>query len=232
MAQKDNHPRSNKGFISTWISRIMTMIVWLLLALLMSIIIEWVGMNTTWRDEGINHSRNMVKTELSYLNKDFQQSLLVQRPVEYAEGIAAKMHNLMYVKTGIMGAITKIFQDTGAGKVTKTIAEHVLAAIYVTQVFAIRLAILTLALPAFFIFAVVGSVEGLVQRDIRKWSVGREHASLYHHVKRWIPICFIAPWVVYLAFPVSIHPNAVILPFALLFGIGIFMVTYLFKKYI
>jgi integrating conjugative element membrane protein (TIGR03747 family) len=232
MAQKDNHPRSNKGFISTWISRIMTMIVWLLLALLMSIIIEWVGMNTTWRDEGINHSRNMVKTELSYLNKDFQKSLLVQRPVEYAEGIAAKMHNAMYVKTGIMGAITKIFQDTGAGKVTKTIAEHVLAAIYVTQVFAIRLAILTLALPAFFIFAVVGSVEGLVQRDIRKWSVGREHASLYHHAKRWIPICFIAPWVVYLAFPVSIHPNAVILPFALLFGIGIFMVTYLFKKYI
>ncbi|HCC79987.1 MULTISPECIES: TIGR03747 family integrating conjugative element membrane protein [unclassified Methylophaga] len=231
MAQ-DNHPRSNKGFISTWISRIMAMIVWLLLALLMSIITEWIGMNTSWRDEGVNHSRDMVKTELSYLNKDFQQSLLVQRPVEYAERIAAKMHNIMYVKTGIMGVLSNIFRDTTAGDVSRVIAEHVLAAVYVTQVFAIRLAILTLALPAFIIFAVVGSVEGLVQRDIRKWSVGREHASLYHHAKRWIPICFIAPWVVYLAFPISVHPNAVILPFALFFGVGIFMVTYLFKKYI
>lgn len=231
MAQ-DNNPRSKPGLIGTWIGRILTMFMWLLFALIMSIITEWIGMNTTWRGEGANHSKEMVKVELGYLNRDFQQSLIVQRPVQYAESFAASMHNIMYEKTGIMGLLASTFGDTQAGSITKTIAEHVLAAVYITQVFAVRLAILTLALPAFFIFAVVAAVEGLVQRDIRKWSVGREHAGLYHHAKRWIPICFIAPWVVYLAFPVSVHPNAVILPFALLFGVGIFMVTYLFKKYI
>ena len=82
MAQ-DNHPRSNKGFISTWISRIMAMIVWLLLALLMSIITEWIGMNTSWRDEGVNHSRDMVKTELSYLNKSLSMFWLQYMLLRY-----------------------------------------------------------------------------------------------------------------------------------------------------
>lgn len=231
MAQ-DNTPQAQKSLIGRWLSRITTIAVWLLLALLMSIITEWIGMNTKWKDEGIEHSRGMVKTELGYLNKDFQKSLIVQRPVQYAENIASTMHKYMYEKTGVMDILSKIFRDNKAESIIRLFAEHVLAAVYVTQVFAIRLAVLTLALPAFLIFGIVAATEGLVQRDIRKWSVGREHAGLYHHAKRWIPITFITPWVVYLAFPVSIHPNAVILPFALLFGIGIFMVTYLFKKYI
>lgn len=229
---ENRDPRVKQGFIGKWFSRIMTMLLWLLLALLMSIVTEWIGMNTSWKDEGVNHSKNMVKDELSYLNRDFQKSLIVQKPVKYAETFAEKTHYYLYQKTGVMGFLTSTFGDTSAGDFTRMIAEHVLAAVYITQVFAIRLAVLTLAMPAFFIFAVVAAVEGLVQRDIRKWSVGREHAGLYHHAKRTIPIFFIAPWVVYLAFPVSIHPNAVILPFALLFGAGIFMVTYLFKKYI
>ncbi|KKN53322.1 hypothetical protein LCGC14_0603590 [marine sediment metagenome] len=231
MAQ-ENSPRAQKSLMGRWLSRIITMAIWLLLALLMSIITEWIGMNTKWSDEGVEHSRMMVKTELGYLNEDFQKSLIVQRPVQYAENVASAMHHFMYEKTGIMALLSNVFRDSKTESIARLIAEHVLAAVYVTQVFAIRLAILTLALPAFLIFAIVAATEGLVQRDIRKWSVGREHAGLYHHAKRWIPVTFIAPWVVYLAFPVSIHPNAVILPFASLFGLGIFMVTYLFKKHI
>lgn len=231
MAQ-DNSPQSKKTFIGTWLSRIMTVFVWLLLALFMSIISEWIGMNTTWKDEGVQHSQAMIQTELQYLNKDFRQSLIVEKPVEYAKAFAMTSHEYLFVKTGISSFILETFKDTTAGEMTRVIADHLLAALNITQVFAIRLAILTLALPAFAIFAAVASVEGLVQRDIRKWSVGREHAGLYHHSKRWIPICLIAPWVIYLAMPWSVHPNLIILPFAILFGIGVFMVTYLFKKYI
>lgn len=229
---ENKDPRTRSGFIGTWIGRFMTMFVWLLLALFMSIITEWIGMNTKWKDQGSEHSRDMVQSELSYLNKDFRQSLIVQKPVEFAENIAVKMHTYMYEKTGVMGYLRSSLGENGAGKAAGSVSEHVLAAVYITQVFAIRLAVLILAIPAFFIFAFVAAVEGLVQRDIRKWSVGREHAGLYHHSKRWIPICFIAPWVIYLAFPVTIHPNAVILPFAALFGFGIYMVTYLFKKHL
>ena len=174
MAQ-DNTPQAQKSLIGRWLSRITTIAVWLLLALLMSIITEWIGMNTKWKDEGIEHSRGMVKTELGYLNKDFQKSLIVQRPVQYAENIASTMHKYMYEKTGVMDILSKIFRDNKAESIIRLFAEHVLAAVYVTQVFAIRLAVLTLALPAFLIFGIVAATEGLVQRDIRKWSVGREH---------------------------------------------------------
>lgn len=231
MAQ-DNRPQQQQSMVGKWISRIMTILTWLFFALVMSIISEWIGMNTSWEEEGVQHSREMVNTELQYLNEDFRRSLIVEKPVEYATLFATTTYDYLFVRTGISGFIGSTFKDTGASALSKTIAEHIMAAVYITQVFAIRLAILTLALPAFFIFATVASVEGLVQRDIRKWSVGREHAGLYHHSKRWVPICLIAPWVIYLAIPFSVHPNLIILPFAIMFGFGVFMVTYLFKKHL
>lgn len=231
MAQ-DNRPQARQSTLGKYISRLITVIVWLLFALLMSIISEWIGMNFYWQEEGVRHSQQMVNEELKYLNEDFRKSLVVRKPVEYAKSFAGATNKYLFEKTGIMDYIIKTFKNTVAGDSARIVADHLLAAIYITQVFAIRLAILTLALPAFFIFATVAAVEGLVQRDIRKWSVGREHAGLYHHTKRFIPMFLIAPWVIYLAVPFSVHPNFIILPFAILFGMGIFMVTYLFKKHI
>ena len=63
MAQ-DNTPQAQKSLIGRWLSRITTIAVWLLLALLMSIITEWIGMNTKWKDEGIEQSRGVVKQRL------------------------------------------------------------------------------------------------------------------------------------------------------------------------
>lgn len=231
MAQ-DNRPQAQQGTIGKFFSRTITVIVWLLFALFMSIISEWIGMNFYWEDEGVRHSQKMVADELKYLNEDFRKSLIVQKPVEYAKSFANVTNKYLFEKTGLTNFLIDTVRGTTAGDLTRVIADHLLAAIFICQVFAIRLAILTLAMPAFFIFAAVAAVEGLAQRDIRKWSVGREHAGLYHHSKRIIPACLIAPWVIYLAIPVSVHPNLVILPFAIMFGIGVFMVTYLFKKYI
>lgn len=231
MAQ-DNRPQAQQSALGKFISRLFTVIVWLLLALFMSIISEWIGMNFYWQDEGVKHSQQMVSDELRYLNEDFRRSLIVQKPAEYAKQFAEVTNEYLFEKTGITDFIIKTFKETKAGDAGRILADHILAAMFITQVFVIRIAILTLAMPAFAIFATVAAVEGLVQRDIRKWSVGREHAGLYHHTKRWIPVCLIAPWVIYLAIPFTVHPNFIILPFAIMFGIGVFMVTYLFKKYI
>ncbi|WP_235044527.1 DUF4400 domain-containing protein [Methylohalobius crimeensis] len=42
----------------------------------------------------------------------------------------------------------------------------------------------------------------------------------------------ILPWIVYLALPVSVHPNFVVLPFAALFGISVAVAASMFKKYL
>lgn len=232
MAESNSRPPAKQGLIGKWFSRITTVFFWLLISLLFSIGSEWIGMHFTWPEEGVNHSKHMLETEIEYLNKDFKKSLLVSTPVIFASEFASDSYKWMFVKTGIESFIVNKRKNSKVNSSLTTVEKYVLSAMYVTQVFSVRLAIMFLALPVFFIFAAVASVEGLVQRDIRKWEMGREHSGLYHYAKRSVPFFFVAPWVVYLSIPFSVHPNAVILPFAVIFAIGVFMTTYLFKKYI
>ena len=101
-----------------------------------------------------------------------------------------------------------------------------------TQVFAVRLAILTLATPVFGLFATVALVDGLVRRDLRRWGGGRESSFVYHYAKNAaLPLVIIA-WVLYLALPFSLHPSWVILPFALGFALTVTVTASTFKKYL
>lgn len=228
----NNKPQSKPGLIARWFSRIATMLIWLFFAVLMSIASEWIGMNTSWPEEGVNHSKNMLEAEIQYVNKDFKNSLLISNPVVFTKKAASSAYDWVFVKTGIETFIVKSRKKRRIDSALTSVEKYVISAMYITQVIAVRISIMILALPAFFIFAVVATVEGLVQRDIRRWELGREHSGLYHYAKRSVPFFFVAPWVVYLAIPYSVHPNMIVLPFALLFGIGVFMTTYLFKKYI
>ena len=113
-----------------------------------------------------------------------------------------------------------------------SIADFVLAAMQITQVFAVRLAILTLATPVFGLFALVALVDGLVRRDLRRWGGGRESSFVYHYAKKAsIPLIIIA-WVLYLSLPFSVHPSWVILPFAIGFGLAVTVTASTFKKYL
>ncbi len=109
---------------------------------------------------------------------------------------------------------------------------YILAAMVVTQIFAVRLAVLTLAIPAFVLLAMLGLIDGLVQRDIRRWSGGRESSFVYHWAKKVLYPSLILPWIIYLAMPVSVHPNLIVLPFAVLFAVSVTVMASTFKKYI
>lgn len=75
-------------------------------------------------------------------------------------------------------------------------------------------------------------MDGLVQRDLRRWSGGRESSFVYHHAKKVISPAVILAWVVYLGMPTSMHPNYVILPFAALFALAMAIAAGSFKKYL
>ncbi len=111
-------------------------------------------------------------------------------------------------------------------------AEFIVAAMTITQVFSVRLAILTLALPVFVLFALLGLVDGLVRRDLRRWGGGRESSFVYHHAKQVILPALVVAWVVYLALPFSLHPSVVILPFAALCALALAVTASTFKKYL
>lgn len=217
------------------------MISWLLVALLFSIIVEWVGMSLFWKEEGIAHSRSMLTQELSYLGNDFEDSIVTSSPAQFAETISGSLYYWLFEWTGVVGivqwvSVTEAMQESWFRQVLRDIYLHVsdylLAAMTITQLFAVRLAVLTLALPAFILLGLLGLVDGLVERDLRKWGGGRESAYKYHHAKRAIVPSMILVWIIYLALPVSVHPNLVILPFTLLFSFSIALASSTFKKYL
>jgi integrating conjugative element membrane protein (TIGR03747 family) len=131
------------------------------------------------------------------------------RPIRSGQGIRATLH-----------------------KAYKPMAEYVLAMMQVTQVFSVRLAILTLAMPIFLLFSLVALVDGLVQRDLRRWGGGRESSFVYHYAKKAALPLVVLTWVTYLALPFSLHPTFVILPFATLFALTVAVTASTFKKYL
>ena len=186
MAEAVTDPRRRvvqEGLISKSLTALAKTIQWLLLSLLFSIIIEWAGMVLWWPDEGLDHSRTMLAMEISYLDTDFRRSVVTSDPARFAKRFADNTYHYLFEVTRFVDFIQWVSPPpvpTEQGlrptlhKIFHPIAEFVIAMMQVTQVFSVRLAILTLAMPLFLLFSLVALVDGLVQRDLRRWSGGRE----------------------------------------------------------
>src|SRR5690606_418885 len=91
---------------------------------------------------------------------------------------------------------------------------YLIAAAYTVLVFVVRLLVLCLMLPLFFMAAFVGLVDGLVRRDIRRFGAGRESGFIYHRARATLVPLLVLPWVTYLAIPISVSPLLILLPSA------------------
>lgn len=103
---------------------------------------------------------------------------------------------------------------------------------YVTLVFLMRVTILVLSVPLFILVALVGIVDGMVRRDLRRYGAGYESSFLYHHAKRFVKPAVYIPCILYLSAPFSVYPNLLLLPAALLMGLAISVTMGSFKKYL
>jgi len=234
---------TEQGLIAATFTRLIQAFVFMLLTLFFSILIEWTGIAFDfWEPPGPRHSAQMLEQELAYLNNDFKRSVLVEKPAQFAKNFADEFYHLTIEKTGIQAAILWLAKPVPGVKdqpfrarlhlIFNALREYIVAAITVTQIFAVRIAILVLAFPAFILLSLVGLVDGLVQRDIRRWSGGRETSFVYHWAKKMLYPSLILPWVIYLAMPESVHPNYVVLPFAVLFALSVTIMASTFKKYL
>jgi integrating conjugative element membrane protein (TIGR03747 family) len=109
--------------------------------------------------------------------------------------------------------------------------DYLEASTYVTQTFIIRLALILFSLPIFLVAALVGGVDGLVERDLRRWGGGRESSNVFNLARRSVVPSFVAACVVYISLPFSINPIIVILPFACLLGLATRIAFERLKKY-
>ena len=183
----------------------------------------------------------MLATEISYLDTDFRRSVVTSDPARFAKRFADNTYYYLFEVTRFVDFIQWVSpppvpNEQGLRptlhKIFHSIAEFVIAMMQVTQVFSVRLAILTLAMPIFLLFSLVALVDGLVQRDLRRWGGGRESSFVYHYAKKAALPLVVLAWVIYLALPFSLHPAFVVLPFAALFALTVAVTASTFKKYL
>jgi integrating conjugative element membrane protein (TIGR03747 family) len=234
-------PRARPGFLGRLLGGLGKAIRWVLLSLLVSIAIEWLGMLFWWPEAGLDHSRQMLRDEIAYLDGNVRHSLMSSDPGQFARTMAKRLHYYLFEVTGVVQLIDWLSMPANNSEprgqamlrdLYQPAEKFVLAAVQIVQVFSVRLAILCLATPLFVLFSLVGLVDGLVQRDLRRWGGGRESSYVYHYAKRSVWMFVLAAWVSYLALPVSVHPIFIVLPFAILFAMSISLTASSFKKYL
>lgn len=215
----------------------------LLVSLLFSLIVEYIGIAFFWPEQGAEHSRAVMVTESGYFSEGFTRSLLLSAPVTSVSNGITVGYQWLFVNSGFLGWLQSAQSSNSGNALTdglnvggawliQVAREYLMASMYVTLVFLMRVTILVLSVPLFVLVALVGIVDGMVRRDLRRYGAGYESSFLYHHAKRFVKPALFIPCIVYLSVPFSVYPNVLLLPAALLMGLAISVMMGSFKKYL
>ena len=93
-----------------------------------------------------------------------------------------------------------------------------------------RLWIFITALPLLALSMGVGLIDGLVQRDIRKFQGARETTLLFHRIKKCGTALFFVPFFLYMAWLSPVSPLWFFLPMAAGLGLWLTLTMRFFKK--
>jgi len=214
-------------------------------SLLLSIVIECVGMYCLWPEQSWHHAQGMLDYELAQLSGQFTRSLVIQEPGHTAHQVIEGAYEWVFVKTGLLEWIEHASAQARApsqgkeqdfryslSQVYRWTESYLIATAFTLLTFLVRLLVLTLTLPLFVMAAFVGFVDGLVRRDIRKFGAGHESGFVYHRAKATLMPIAVMPWILYLTLPISVHPLLILLPCAVLLGVMANISASSFKKYL
>jgi integrating conjugative element membrane protein (TIGR03747 family) len=234
-----------RGLIASIVTLPLRLFGVLCASLLLSIVIECVGMHVFWPDQGWRHAQGMLEYELAQISTDFTRSAVVQEPGRTALWLVEGAYEWIFVKTGLLEWMRDSSAQASApshggsrdfryylSRVYVWTESYLIAAAFITLTFIVRLLVLVLTLPLILLAAFVGLVDGLVRRDIRKFGAGRESGFIYHRAKAALMPLAVLPWVIYLALPVSVNPLLILLPGAALLGAAVCVSAATFKKYL
>lgn len=213
-------------------------------SLILSIIIECLGVYLFWQDQGWHHAETMFFNEIDNFSNTFTQSLMVNNPLQRLNDLLSFCYEWLFIKTGLVEQLNAIITPKATDSAAKLSIRnymsivatesqtYLLAAAYTTLTFIVRVMILILSMPLILLAVLVGLIDGLVKRDLRRFVAGHESGFIYHRARGFIKPTIALPWVVYLALPFSIAPLWIMLPCALFAGIVMNITAASFKKYL
>ena len=223
--------------VITW-----AMLGWLLVIIMGCILVLWLG-----SDLGLNYLNNLLNGQLYYLNT-IGHEFSVNWPINFAVTCAHFVYEWIFVKTNlihfIQGAQQSIQQpgsinnfvnnylklDPVINSTYPIIATYSKVIVISTELMIMKLVTLFLSLFGIALIMLVGVVDGLVQRDIRKFSGARETALLYHRAKSIALSFIIIGFFVYLILPLNIAPEFILIPTAAISAYFLMVSIKLFKK--
>lgn len=233
------HAQKRPGLILGAFELCLRLLGLLFASLIFSIVLEFVGMLCFWPEQGWHHSHAMWVTELGWLSVHFKHSLFVEEPAQATAKVLEHLNEWVVIRSGWAQSDTQLKMLSHEISVQGQFAQayvamqdYLLAALFTVFTFVVRLTVLILAMPLFLLAVITGAVDGLMRRDLRKFSADRESSFVYHRAKRTLLPLMVSPWVIYLSLPTSVNPKWVLLPCAVLLGWMVAITATTFKKYL
>ncbi len=179
------------------------------------------------------HYKQVLHRDLTYLNTHAPVKIFNQSKAA-AEIAASIMFNRSSRWASIQPHKLQINQlrYIPVKEFSKNISESIELIRISSKLFFVRVALLLFCLPFYFLLVFVSVVEGLVQRDLRKFGGGRESTLVFHRAKLLIKPFFIGAWVLYFILPISIPIHYFVIPSGILFSLAVMMTMKSFKKYV
>jgi len=197
--------------------------LFVLLALVLAAwIIDWVFVFKVWPD-GLEQLQGLLDEDLATAARLW--SSYSEFP-SFAAATANFLYAMLFKVTGIHDMGVR-FAEGAALSIPDTVVRHtyianfeaIRVAMAGTQLFGIRLATLLMATPLLALAYFVASIDGLVQRAIRRASGGRESASLYHRAKHLQLLLLVMSGAVGLLLPMSLDTRYIWVPVAVVLAI-------------
>ncbi len=205
------------------VGQVIRFLSWSFMAIIISVLIEWIGMVADWWDR--HHSREMLISEIQYLNQVGQNAILNFYPKDVATHMLTAVDNTVH-EWGLR-ALSQSF--TG---VFLPVAYAIEAAINILYVFIVRFAVVLGIIPGLSIIFLLAITDGLSERSIRTYCGGVESSWLYHHAKRLLAPSVIIVSGLYMTLPFSLNPLWFFLPLLFVFWLTAYITASTFKKFL
>lgn len=218
-----------RGILARMIRGSITLCAALIAALAIAVIVEWVGLSFFWPEQGAARSEAVLRQDLAWLRGSAADSIvlpLATAPAAIAADLSTRLYRTLAAWAGLEALPARL------SPISSVAAVYLQAGLNSMQTFFVRLAIIVTAAPLFIVFAWWGSMEGLVRRDLRRFGGDIEHGMVYHFVKHLTGATIAVPFILYLAWPDSINPAMLFLPFAAVLGLNAMVLISNFTKYV
>ncbi|HCA9889749.1 integrating conjugative element membrane protein, PFL_4697 family [Klebsiella pneumoniae] len=195
-------------------------------AWMLAITLEWLGEAFFWRNTCASHSEQVLLATWQWWKSS------AGAPMWLVEDLAIVSDTLQKGSAALIASLSGQSGLFWTEAVTTVIRCALQSASNITLTFLLRLVVLLQALPLFALIIVVGLIDGLVRRDLRRFGAGHKSGFVYHHARRMISSNIVVAGLVWLTSPVFLVPEYVLLSGAMVLGLVVSLTTGAFKKYL